>query len=112
MKSFGKVLLFGVLALSLTACLAGSREASNMSATGWVPSLLIGFWHGLIAPITFIMKGLATYYPDQLHVLPYIFWGPWEVYDGHLAGFVYNFGFCFGLLLPPALIWARPKVLM
>ena len=111
MKRFGQFVLLGVAALALSSCMAGSTEARQMVSGGWLGQFLVGFWHGIVAPFTFVMSGLSMYYPDQLHTLPAILWGPWSVYDTQIAGFVYNIGFCFGLFLLPSLIWARPKIL-
>ena len=112
MKRFLTFVLLGVIALTLTGCLAGSPEADQLVSTGWPGSLILGFWHGLIAPLSFLMEQLQNNYPGVLHTLPYEFWGPWHIYDTHNASFVYNIGFCFGLFFLPSFIWARPKILM
>jgi hypothetical protein len=111
MKWFGKIVVFGALALGLSGCLAGSHAAAEMASNGWLGQLFLGFWHGFIAPITFSMGLFEQFFPRLFHALPYTLWGPWAAFDGAQAGFAYNMGFCFGLFFLPSFVFARPKIL-
>jgi hypothetical protein len=112
MKWFAKIVLFGALSLGLAGCLAGTSAAAHVAADGWLAQLILGFWHGLIAPLTFSMAMFGQFFPKLMRALPYSFWGPWYAYDGREAGFAYNMGYCFGLFLIPSFLIARPKILL
>lgn len=69
--------------LVLAACAAGTNPEVNVaSAEGIVAGFWRGLWHGLIAPITFIV----SLFSDSV-----------EVFEVHNNGGWYNFGFLFGL---------------
>lgn len=70
------------LALLLTACAAGvNPEAGIASPGGDVAGFWPGLWHGLIAPIAF----LISLFRDTVNI--------YEVYN---SGNWYNFGFILG----------------
>ena len=71
-----------VAALVLAACAAGPNTvAGTPDAGGDVAGFWLGLWHGVIAPITFIISLFA----DGVNV-----------YDVHNNGGWYNFGFVLG----------------
>lgn len=72
-----------VLVLLLAACSAGANPETGIAAAdGDVAGFWMGLWHGLIAPITF----LISLFKDTVNV-----------YDVHNNGNWYDFGFMFGL---------------
>jgi len=69
-------------ALVLAACAAGPNTvAGTPDADGDVAGFFLGLWHGVIAPITFVISLFA----DGVNV-----------YDVHNNGGWYNFGFVLG----------------
>lgn len=73
---------FGALFL-LAACAAGPNEFVNtpMPDEGWVAGFWMGLWHGIIAPVTFIIS---------------LFTENVRVYEVHNNGGWYDFGFVLG----------------
>lgn len=72
-----------LMTLLLSACAAGTNPNVGVPAPdGNVAGFWIGLWHGLIAPITFVI----SLFSDTVNV--------YEVYNN---GNWYNFGFVFGL---------------
>ena len=72
-----------LMALLLSACAAGANPNVDVPASdGTVAGFWMGLWHGLIAPITFIIS---------------LFTETVNVYEVHNNGNWYNFGFVFGL---------------
>ena len=77
--------LFGVagLALLLAACSAGANTQANMpDPTGDVAGFWQGLWHGIIAPITFVI----SLFDDDV-----------GIYEVHNNGNWYDFGFMLGI---------------
>lgn len=81
-----KLLLFAVIAailLSLTACAPGANVGfKTANADGEIAGFWMGLWHGMIAPITFIIS---------------LFNKNVNVYEVFNSGGWYNFGFMLGL---------------
>ncbi len=72
-----------LIALLLSACAAGENPNVDVAAPdGDVAGFWMGLWHGLIAPITFII----SLFSDTVNV-----------YEVHNNGNWYDFGFVFGL---------------
>ena len=84
------------LALTLAACAAGSAESQHAASGGVLSQLLLGFWHGLIAPLMLIVEVVNKFAPHLL---------PWDVrfYESRGTGVVYDVGFYFGLVGSPLL---------
>jgi hypothetical protein len=84
------------LALALAACAAGSAESQHAASGGVLSQLLLGFWHGLIAPVMLIIEVIDKFAPHLL---------PWDVkfYESRGTGVVYDVGFYFGLVGSPLL---------
>jgi len=79
-----RTLLFALLActLLLGACAAGANPTADIAdADGDVAGFWLGVWHGVIAPITFIV----SLFSDGVNV-----------YEVHNNGGWYNFGFVLG----------------
>src|ERR1700761_1249478 len=82
------------LVLSLAACAAGSGESQHAASGGIIAQLLLGFWHGLIAPVMLIVEVIDKFAPHLL---------PWSVriYEARGTGVIYDVGFYFGLVGSP-----------
>ncbi len=79
-----RLLLLVGLVLVLTACAAGANEAVGVAdADGDVAGFWLGFWHGLIAPVTLII----SLFKDGVNV-----------YEVHNSGNWYDFGFVFAIV--------------
>jgi len=75
-------LMVAVLALVLSACAAGPNAAAGTVAeTGDIAGFWLGLWHGIIAPVTFVI----SLFSDGVNV-----------YEIHNNGNWYNFGFVIG----------------
>jgi hypothetical protein len=73
-----------LLILVLSACAAGPNEAVGIAdADGETAGFLLGFWHGLIAPVTLII----SLFKDNVNV-----------YEVHNSGNWYDFGFVFAVV--------------
>ncbi len=82
MKRLQAVVIIIVLLLLLTACLAGPNPMQKRTdKKGEVAGFWRGLWHGMVAPITFIIS---------------IFNPKISLYEVHNNGLWYNFGFVLG----------------
>jgi hypothetical protein len=82
---WARVLLLVVGALLLSACAAGPNpEVGVPAADGVVAGFWLGLWHGIIAPITFVI----SLFTDQVNV-----------YAVNNSGNWYDAGFMLGLTL-------------
>jgi hypothetical protein len=95
----------GIIALGLVlaACAAGSGESEHAASGGLLSQLLLGFWHGLIAPVMLIIGVVDKFAPHLL---------PWNVkfYEARGTGVIYDIGFYFGLVGSPLIAhsgWSR-----
>jgi len=71
-----------VLIFAFSSCVAGPNELEKKpNNEGKIAGFWKGLWHGLIAPITFIIS---------------IFTKTVRFYEVHNSGFWYNFGFVLG----------------
>ncbi len=83
----GGVVVAVTLAIALTACAAGPNpEVGTATADGVVAGFWLGLWHGVIAPVTFVMS---------------LFLDSVSLYEVHNSGNWYDAGFFlgFGVLL-------------
>ncbi len=77
-------MIFGllILALVLSACAAGVNPEVGVAAEGGdVAGFWLGLWHGIIAPITFVV----SLFTDDVNI-----------YEVHNSGNWYDFGFVIG----------------
>ena len=97
MKQTAKIFCAAVLLVALSACVAGSQESQHAAAGGLLSQLALGFWHGLIAPLTLIVEVVNALAP---HVLPW----PARLYEAKGTGVAYDVGFYLGLAGSPIVI--------
>jgi uncharacterized spore protein YtfJ len=83
-----KVFTLGLTAIMLfmmVGCMAGPNTLANTpDKQGRIGGLGLGIWHGLIAPVTFVI----SLFNNDVHM-----------YDVHNNGNQYNIGFILGLVL-------------
>jgi hypothetical protein len=91
-----------VTILALGACTAGSAEAGHAASGGLVAQFLLGFWHGLIGPVTLIGEIINRFLPHLL---------PWQVrlYETKASGVAYDVGFYLGLAGGPSFALGRRR---
>jgi hypothetical protein len=71
-----------VLLIGMAACTAGPNTTMDVpSANGHVAGFFLGLWHGIIAPVTFII----SLFTDQI-----------SLYEVHNNGGWYDLGFVLG----------------
>ena len=99
MKRFVIVVCVTVLMAGLAACAAGTPEAAHTAAGGPLSQLLLGFWHGIIAPLTLLVEVIQKLAPSLLHL-------SWRMYGGGQS-IAYDVGFYFGLAGGPTALWSR-----
>jgi len=80
------ILIVAVLILiTLVNCAPNPNQLANTpDRTGDIAGFWSGLWHGIIAPVTFII----SLFSDKVHV-----------YEVHNNGGWYNFGFLFGIMI-------------
>jgi hypothetical protein len=93
----GKYLAFALLVLGLSACTAGSTDAQQAAQSGGVSVFALGFWHGLIAPITLLVEVINEFATGALP------WAPRMYQEG--GGVVYDLGFFIGIIAGPSILW-------
>jgi hypothetical protein len=93
----GRYLTIALLALGLSACAAGSADAQQAAQSGGVSVFVLGFWHGLIAPITLLVEAINEFATGALP------WSPRMYQEG--GGVVYDIGFFIGIIVGPSILW-------
>jgi hypothetical protein len=98
-RNLSKAVLVTLLAVGLVACVAGSGDSHHAAEGGPLSQLLLGFWHGLIGPLTLAGEIINKVFPHLL---------PWSVrfYEPQATSVLYDSGFFFGLLGGPSFLWA------
>lgn len=77
------LLALAALAMLLAACAAGPNPQEGAAAhSGDVAGFWFGLWHGVIAPVTFVV----SLFNDQV-----------GIYEVHNSGTLYNLGYVLGL---------------
>ncbi len=85
MKRVVLVYLAVLVALTVAGCAAGPNDlVGSENEEGEVAGFLPGLWHGIIAPVTFII----SLFSDNV-----------SMYEVHNNGGWYNFGFLFGMMI-------------
>lgn len=83
MKRLGVQMVMLVAVMLLVSCVAGPNgQVDTVNAEGVVAGFWRGLWHGVIAPIAFVVSLFSS------HV---------HIYEVHNNGGWYNFGFLLGL---------------
>jgi hypothetical protein len=98
MKQTAKIVGAMVAVLALSACVAGSGESQHAAAGGLLSQLLLGLWHGIIAPLTLIGEIINHFAP---HALPWTL----HLYESRGTGVAYDVGFYLGLAGGPSFVW-------
>jgi hypothetical protein len=88
------------LMLLLAACAAGGPESAQAAHGGWLSLLLLGFWHGIIAPVTLLVEILHKISPRTI---------PWDIhlYESRAQSVLYDVGFFLGLGGGPTIVVRR-----
>ena len=102
MKHPLRIAAFVLLAVGLAACAAGSPEAHQATAGGPIALLALGFWHGIIAPVTLIVEIINTFAPAAIPV-------HWHMYQASADSMPYDVGFYFGLAGGPTFLFSRRR---
>lgn len=97
-NQIGKCAAVAVLALGLSACAAGSGDSQQAAESGGVALLVLGFWHGLIAPVTLLVSAINEFASGALP------WAPRMYQEG--GGVVYDIGFFVGIIGGPSILWS------
>jgi hypothetical protein len=86
------------LLLAVSACAAGTNASHQAVQSGVLSELLLGFWHGLMAPFTLIGEIIDRLAPGAL---------PWKFrfYESRDTSVIYDVGFFVGLFGGPSAIW-------
>ncbi|MDR3513646.1 MAG: hypothetical protein P4L73_18570 [Caulobacteraceae bacterium] len=102
MKRAAKAVVLTAILLSLAGCVAGSADSAHAASGGFLSQLLLGFWHGLIGPLTLIVEVVNRFFP---HILP------WQahLYEAKAQGVAYDLGFYLGLAGSPVVVWSRRR---
>lgn len=81
-RGVARALLLASLILLLASCAAGvNPEVGAAAESGEVAGFWLGLWHGIIAPITFVI----SLFTDNVNI-----------YEVHNTGNWYDFGFVLG----------------
>ena len=99
-----RLAIVAIVLLTIAACAAGSSGSHQAAAGGAGSQLILGFWHGLIAPVTLLVEVLRRLLPG---VLPAT-WS-WRLYETAAASVPYDVGFYFGVAGGPSLLWSRRR---
>ena len=99
MKTVLQAAFLVVLLVGLGACAAGSDASHQAAHGGAISQVVLGFWHGLIAPITLIGEIIQKVAPKTL---------PWSFrfYESSDLGVLYDVGFFLGLVTGPSALWS------
>jgi hypothetical protein len=77
------IVTLALLVLLLSACAAGPNpEVGNAAVDGAVAGFWLGLWHGVIAPVAFVVS---------------LFTSEVGIYEVHNSGTLYDLGFVLGL---------------
>jgi hypothetical protein len=94
-----KVAVSTFLVMTLCACAAGSADAEHAAHAGTLSTFVLGFWHGLIAPVTLVVEVINQF--ATRGALP---WSPHFYQEG--TGVVYDVGFFIGIIAGPSILWS------
>jgi hypothetical protein len=96
MKTLLKAAIITLL-LTVSACAAGTAASHDAAQNGALSQLLLGFWHGVIAPVSLIGEIINKLSPGAL---------PWtfRFYEGRDTSVLYDAGFFVGIFVGPSSI--------
>ena len=94
-----KVALSALLVVGLCACAAGSADAQHAAHSGGLSIFVLGFWNGLIAPVTLVVELINEF--ATRGALP---WSPHFYQEG--AGVIYDAGFFVRIVAGPSILWS------
>jgi hypothetical protein len=100
--NIAKLALLALTVLGLTACVATSAESGQAAQEGSISEIMLGFWHGIIAPVVLLGEIIEAVSPS---ILPWSF----RVYEAEHTGVLYDVGFFVGLLAGPSLLWTSRR---
>lgn len=82
----------------ISGCAAGTEASEQAAQNGNLTQLVLGFWHGIIAPVTLIGEIINTFAPSSL---------PWtfEFYESRGTNVIYDAGFFIGVFVGPSGVW-------
>jgi hypothetical protein len=103
--NIAKPALLVLTVLGLTACVATSAASGQAAQGGSISEMMLGFWHGIIAPVVLIGEIIEAVTPS---ILPWSF----RVYETQNTGVLYDVGFFVGLLAGPSLFWTSRRRLV
>lgn len=98
MPKLARLGLAAMLLFAVSACAAGSQASLQAAGGGSISSLVLGFWHGIIAPVTILGEIIDKVSPGTL---------PWSLhlYETRNSGVLYDVGFFVGLIAGPSMFW-------
>jgi hypothetical protein len=96
--NIAKLALLALTVLGVTACVATSAASGQAAQGGSISEIMLGFWHGIIAPVILIGEIVEAVAPS---ILPWTF----RIYESQNTGVLYDVGFFVGLLAGPSLFW-------
>lgn len=96
MKKYAALVFLAVLLISVSCAPGPNQLAKTPDRQGDVAGFWLGLWHGLIAPVTFII----SLFSEKI-----------SLYEVHNSGGWYNFGFVLGagLFLSGGILGRRKK---
>ncbi|HEY2483317.1 MAG TPA: hypothetical protein VGI30_14145 [Caulobacteraceae bacterium] len=102
MRTGPKLFAACVLALLLAACAAGGIESGQAAHGGTLSLILLGLWHGIIAPVTLLVEIGHRLWPHTV---------PWTIrlYEVRANSVAYDVGFFLGLGGGPSFAWYRSR---
>jgi hypothetical protein len=102
MNKASNAALLAFLLVALAACAAGSDASHQAVHNGAISQIALGFWHGLIAPITLIGEIIQKVSPKTLA------WS-FRFYEPDGTGVLYDIGFFVGLVAGPSALWTGSR---
>jgi hypothetical protein len=98
LRQGGQFAVAALLVLALSACTAGSSDAQQAAQSGGLSVFVLGFWHGLIAPLTLLVSAINEFATGALQ------WSPRMYQEG--GGVIYDIGFFIGIIAGPSILWS------